>query len=496
VLLSLRSRGRIALTAVLTAVLALLVPGVAHAEAPSNDDFDHSTAITALPFTTQQDTSEATLAPDDPLWCQLYDVRGSVWFHYTATADGYLRTSTKGSDRSMIVAANTGTRGDLRGVDNACDSGANATMTFRATAGTTYYFMVSGYDVPGGALSFSLDSVAPAPNDAFAAAQPVPALPFTAQPDFSVASFETDEPESTCVYDETVPSVWYSYTNPGPAKSVTAKVSGSGSDVTVYTGAGLPELKQVTCQDSSSWSPKAFRAETGTTYYVRVTGPARAYEPVTLTLDDAPALQPSVYQSPSSPSVYDTVSFSAESWNDIDKPMTVAWDFGDGATAPATTQSVSHRYAKDGTYTLTAHATSPDGRTATVTRQVTVTTHDVGIAKFTVPTSAREGESKPISVDVSNTRYTETATVVLTKHDGTFWREVGRLTLQVPARPTRTVRFPFSYTFTPDDAAVGKVAFRAELRLDYPVTDARPMDNEVIAIATTVNPRGTHIVAV
>ncbi|WIY06592.1 PKD domain-containing protein [Amycolatopsis mongoliensis] len=494
-LLSSRSRGRIALATALTAAFALFAPGVAHAAPPSNDDFDQAAAVTALPFTAQQDSSEATQAPDDPSWCQPYDVRGSVWFRYTATEDGYLRATTQGSDRSMILAVHSGTRGTLRGIT--CDSGTAATTTFRATAGTTYSFMVSGYDVPGGALAFALDSVAPAANDDFAAAQPVPAVPFSAQPDFSVASYEADEPGSTCQFEgNLVPSVWYAYTNSGAAKPVTARTVGSGSAVSVYTGASLPELKQVACKADAYGQPTAFRADAGATYYVRVTGPADNRGPVTLTLDDAPALDPSVDQSPSYPTVYDTVSFSAGSWNDIDEPMTVAWDFGDGATAPATTQPVSHRYAKDGTYTATLHATSPDGRTATKTAQVVVTTHDVGIARFSVPASAREGDSKPISVDVSNTRYTETATVVLSKHDGTWWREVGRLTLEVPARPTRTVRFPFSYTFSPDDAALGKVAFRAELKLDYPVTDARPADNEVIAIATTVKPRGSRVVAV
>nr|WP_225958112.1 PKD domain-containing protein [Amycolatopsis lexingtonensis] len=493
-MLSLRSRGRIALATAITAAFALLVPGVAHAAPPSNDDFDQATAITALPFTAQQDTSEATRAVDDPSWCQSSDVRASVWFRYTATADGYLRASTKGSDPEMILAVHTGTRGALRGVDNGCGIGADA--TFLAKAGTTYSIMISGYDVPGGALSLSLASVPPAANDDYANAQPVPSLPFSAQPDFSVASYEADEPESTCQFEgNLVPSVWYAYTNTGEAKSVTARTTGDGA-VSVYTGNSLPELKQVACKNDSFGPPTAFRAATGTTYYVRVTGPSQTYNPTTLFLDDAPALDPSISQSPSYPTVYDNVSFSAESWNDIDKPMTVSWDFGDGATAPATTGSVSHHYANDGTYPVTLHATSPDGRTATKTTQVTVTTHDVGIAKFTVPTAARAGESKPISVDVSNTRYTETATVVLSRNDGPYWREIATLTLTVPARSTKTVRFPFAYTFTPDDAVDGKVTFRAELKLDYPLRDARLSDNEVIAIATTVKPSGTRIAAV
>ena len=41
------------LAAAAVAVLGVLTPGVAHAAPPSNDDFDSSTAITALPFTVE-----------------------------------------------------------------------------------------------------------------------------------------------------------------------------------------------------------------------------------------------------------------------------------------------------------------------------------------------------------------------------------------------------------------------------------------------------------
>ena len=188
------TRARITAVAVATAVLAVVVPGVAHAATPpSNDDFDQATAITALPFTAQQDTSGATKATDDPYWCQSNDVVGTVWFQYTATEDGLLRATSAGSDRSMILSAFTGLRGDLRAVDNSCGIGTNATMTIRATAGTTYYFMVAGYDVPGGALSFAVNQIPPAANDNFANAEPVTTLPQTRQPDLSTASAGSPE---------------------------------------------------------------------------------------------------------------------------------------------------------------------------------------------------------------------------------------------------------------------------------------------------------------
>ncbi|WP_177320919.1 PKD domain-containing protein [Lentzea waywayandensis] len=478
---------------VAAAVLGMLVPGVAHAAPPANDDFDASTAITALPFTVEQNTSEATKASDDSFWCQPYDSQGSVWFHYTATETGLLRATSAGSGREMIISAQTGLRGELRGVENACSVGSRYPMTFRVTAGTTYYFLISGYGAPGGALKFSLDKVAPAANDAFAAAEPVSALPFSAQPDASVASYEADEPESTCVYDERKPSVWYSYTPTTSALSVVPKATGNEAAVTVYTGDDITSLSQIACSQGNSWSPAVFRANPGTTYFLRFTSSHAnyGYEPVSVSLSEAPPLQPYMMISSDQLNVFSEVVFQADSYGDIDGDLTVAWDFGDGTTTPAKKGSVRHQYRTDGTYQVTMRASTDDGRTATKTAPVTIETHDVGITKFVVPASARAGQSKPITVHVANTRYAERATVTLYKSDGGSWTEVGRSELEVPAHPTRKVQFPFAYTFTPQDAVVGKVSFRAVVSLDYPVRDARAVDNEVISIAATVRPAAT-----
>ncbi|QKV73030.1 PKD domain-containing protein [Amycolatopsis sp. Hca4] len=481
----------------LAAALATVVPGVAEAAAPpANDDFDNAAVVTSLPFTAQEDSGAATEAADDPGWCSGYAAAGSVWFSYTATQDGLLRATTAGSDHRTLLSANTGARGGLQSVADACDYGTGPVITFRATAGTTYSFLVAGTDTPGGALSFSLAAVAPAPNDTYANAEPVTALPFTGRPDLSVAAAESGEPDSTCVDDEGQPSVWYTYPASGPAQWLTARVAGTDAAVTVYTGASPAELTQVACARNNSSRPATFPTNPGTVYALRVTGAHHGYGTFQFTLQEAPPLEPDVSVYPSPATVFDNVGFSASSWESADLPLGGTWDFGDGTSAPVGTETVYHRYAADGGYTATLHATAPDGRTATVTRPVTVTTHDVGISKFTVPSAARQGESKPINVDVTNTRYAETVTVVLSKRSTDYWAEVGRLTLQVPARATGKVRFPFAYTFTPDDALDGKVSFRAEVQLAYPVTDARPGDNEAISVATTVKPPATRIAAV
>lgn len=345
----------------------MITPGVAHATPPSNDDFDASAAITTLPFTAQLDRSEATKALDDPATCNSWNPEGSVWFHHTATEDGFLRAGTAGSDLDVKTSAFTGDRGDLRPVASGCSVGPTSPMTIRVTAGQTYRFMVTdGYNGRGATTNLSVQRMAPLANDDFANAQPLTSLPAsTPAPDFSLATFQPDEPSATaCRVTEVLP--------------------------------------------------------------------------------------------------------------------------------PSTDTSKVHRYTADGNYTVTVRASTQDGRTTTDTTTVVVKTHDVGIAKFTVPASARAGQQKPISVQVSNTRYLEkNVTVVLYRYGDFGWVEVGQQKLDVPAHPTRKVTFPFAYTFTPEDAVRGKATFRAVVSLPYPTQDALPLDNEAISTATTVRPAAT-----
>jgi hypothetical protein len=50
----------------------------------------------------------------------------------------------------------------------------------------------------------------------------------------------------------------------------------------------------------------------------------------------------------------------------------------------------------------------------------------------------------------------------------------------------RTTAFGFTYTFTSDDAALGKVTFKAVASI-VGARDAQPSDNTAIALPTNVN---------
>src|SRR4051812_7019007 len=86
--------------------------GVALAAAPSNDDFAHAMLITALPFSAELDTSEATSAGDDPGCAGA--VARSVWFKFTSSRGAQVRVDTSGSDHWTVLSIYTGARGSLR----------------------------------------------------------------------------------------------------------------------------------------------------------------------------------------------------------------------------------------------------------------------------------------------------------------------------------------------------------------------------------------------
>lgn len=124
---------------------------------PPNDDFNNATVIQSIPFTTSEDVSVATTAPDDPLSC--FGANQTVWFAFTPPTNIRLEANTFGSNYDTILSVYTGTRGALTLI--ACNDDSNNTVQsrvrFDAVAGTTYYFMVSSlFPVSSANLVFNL----------------------------------------------------------------------------------------------------------------------------------------------------------------------------------------------------------------------------------------------------------------------------------------------------------------------------------------------------
>jgi hypothetical protein len=155
--------------------------------------------------------------------------------------------------------------------------------------------------------------------------------------------------------------------------------------------------------------------------------------------------------------------------------------FGD-YTVPAI-----NKFAADGDYRVKLTVTTTDGRTASTTQTVRVRTHDVSIAKMTVPQSASAGQTRSIVVGLSNRRYAETVRIDLYRSTATGFVQFASSTQSVPVRGgNKTSDFAFNYTFTSDDAMLGKVTFKAVASI-VNARDALPTDNEAISLPTKVN---------
>jgi hypothetical protein len=455
------------------------------ANPPPNDDFDQARTVSALPFSDTVDTTDAIAAADDPTNCAN---NGSVWYKFSPSSDVLVQADTSGSDYFTLLSVYTGSRAALSLLPNGCNDGfpfgQQSRLVFQATGGTTYYLLIASCcgtgGTGGGDLHLNLRTLARLPNDNFANATVIGTLPFNDSVDIGRATVEAGEPAPPC--GNRSPSVWYAFT-PATSASISANLSSPFSSLlAVYTGTSLGSLSNVGC---SFDQPLTFRANAGTTYYTQVSDSFGAGGTLHFQLDTTPPPEAHFGFYPSDPSIFDTVQFFDNSFD----PGNVGiqsweWNFGDHTTA--TGSSPLHHYAADGDYTVSMRVTTEDGRTASTSSVVHVQTHDVGITRLNAPKSGRSGRSIRITVDVSDKRYPETVQVQLLKSSASGFEVVGTLTQFVQARQKRPTSFSFSYTFTPNDASIGKVTFKAVATI-VDARDGFPSDNEVVAPSTKVS---------
>jgi hypothetical protein len=120
---------------------------------------------------------------------------------------------------------------------------------------------------------------------------------------------------------------------------------------------------------------------------------------------------------------------------------------------------------------------------------VQVRTHDVTVIKVEAPMWEKVGRTERITVSVVNaTPYAETVRIDLYRSvAGGGFEYVATLTKNSPSdrRGDRPTRFIFNYTFTSDDASIGKVIFRVVATIEG-APDAFPQDNERLSSLTII----------
>jgi hypothetical protein len=164
--------------------------------APANDNIGSATVVTAPAAGTGYSNTVNTIlatphlaAPADPTppcaptGAVIGGIENSVWYTFTPASSTPITADTLTSDYDTILSVWTGTPGSLVAVAGACNdnAGTGATqvlqsqVSFNATGGTQYYFMVSSVLGDGGTTNFHLNLTA-------TQAGPAAKLGFTTQP--------------------------------------------------------------------------------------------------------------------------------------------------------------------------------------------------------------------------------------------------------------------------------------------------------------------------
>jgi len=134
---------------------------------PANDECTAATVIPSAPFADTVETSGATTGPEDSAQsCGSFSNGHSVWYSFTAPADGTLTADTFGSDYDTVLSAFVGSCGALSEV--ACNddfSGFQSLVQVPLTTGATVLFEIASYGgAAGGTLHFQAQfHAAPSP---------------------------------------------------------------------------------------------------------------------------------------------------------------------------------------------------------------------------------------------------------------------------------------------------------------------------------------------
>ncbi len=469
--------------AVVFGLVALLVPGTASAAPPGNDGFADATVIDAstLPFGDAVSVVEAGYESGELNYC---GVSNTVWYSITATDDSVLRVDPSGSNfTGPLFNVYRQDGAGIGGLTHLGCSNYGSAKTFAAQAGKTYYIQGgSAYWGPG-ELHVNVSVVPPPANDDIGDAATIASLPYSSSADVTGATLEQGEPTPSCVGYLQTGTAWYRYT-PSETGSLMA-TGGYYNTIAAYAGTGLGDLNEIGCWNFGH--PLTFHADAGTTYYFQLAG-IYGTNGVQLQLQVTPPPIAAFGTFLSDPSSFDTIGFYDQSSDPGQVGFASSvWDFGDGGSVTNPGCCPSHRYFADGDYTVRLTVTTSDGRSATTTRVLQVRTHDVAIAKLTVPQSANAGQNRSIVVGLSNRRYAETVRIDLYRSTPNGFVQFASSTQSVPVRSgNKTSDFAFNYTFTSEDAALGKVTFKAIATI-VGARDALTTDNEAISLPTKVN---------
>lgn len=248
---------------------------------PANDNFEDAQTLSGNSGSISGNNEGATQESGEPIHNEAglsaFSARASVWYSWTAPADGALRLTLDGDDGApgAVAAVYTGSN-----VSQLTEHGSSRKIAYATVqAGTTYKIAIDTYADSRGpfTLTYSLLTTRPA-NDAFANATPLSGEPASVTGDISAATAEAGEPKHG---GTGASSVWYSWTAPsnGVVEIDVDSYSYPGV-VSVYTGTTVSNLVE-----QSAGSGRIYLEVTSGTTYRIASDTGRAGERGEFTLD-------------------------------------------------------------------------------------------------------------------------------------------------------------------------------------------------------------------
>ncbi len=244
---------------------------------PTNDHFAAATLLAGANGRATGTNHTATRETGEPDHAGNPGV-GSVWWTWTAPANGTYRWSTAGSTFDTLLAVYTGgavaTLTEVASNDESPNIGDNTSeLSFAATAGTTYRIAVDGWNGARGVVQLAFEAVAPPPNDNFADAIALTGAAGSTTGTNRHATGEAGEPIHVNSH-ATATSVWYAWTATTDGYEQ-FDTDGSAFDtaLAVYTGNAVGSLTPLRSDDNSgdgTCSRVVVPVVAGTTYRIAV----------------------------------------------------------------------------------------------------------------------------------------------------------------------------------------------------------------------------------
>lgn len=153
---------------------------------------------------------------------------------------------------------------------------------------------------------------------------------------------------------------------------------------------------------------------------------------------------------PSSPKVFQTITFNASSSTPNGGSITrYFWDFGDDNTANETDPITSHSYTPADTYTVTLTVTDSEGLTDTATQSIAAEKLSSTTSIDVAPSSIKKGESVTITGSITPERKGVTVTIL--------YRLSGEETWDVLDTETTSDNSQYSHDWTPTAAGTFEI---------------------------------------